>query len=324
MKIAYLLQSDRDYDEIVETLNQLVKQNDHAFVMINNDDLRDKVSFTFADHPRVHISRTQEFAQEGDLSLARGTIIQIKDSLQHDHFDYYINLTDGMIPIKKREDIVKFLEKDPTKDYYYVAHQETPELKKKADKYYTFTNVIAFPKSRFIRGMTKASASFFAKFGFKRHLSEPYQIGSPWFMLTGKTGETLAEHFDYVSNTFKLSWYPEEMYIPMMMDKFVYIDGRQDDHINQDYRVVGPDGTWKESSGAKPLTEDVLQAHPEALFGGMITAEDNMELYQNYFDKYNETILLEEEKKEKTFIDPELLLRSMKNAKNNHNDNESV
>ena len=71
-------------------------------------------------------------------------------------------------------------------------------------------------------------------------------------MLTGRTGQILAEHFDYVSNTFKLSWYPEEMYIPMMMDKFVYINGREDDHINKDYRVVGPDGYGKKVQELSP------------------------------------------------------------------------
>ena len=41
MKIAYLMHSDRKYDEVVETINQLTKQGDHVFIMINDDDLRD-------------------------------------------------------------------------------------------------------------------------------------------------------------------------------------------------------------------------------------------------------------------------------------------
>ena len=49
MKIAYLMHSDRKYDEVVETINQLTKQGDHVFIMINDDDLREPVSYTHLD-----------------------------------------------------------------------------------------------------------------------------------------------------------------------------------------------------------------------------------------------------------------------------------
>ena len=62
MKIAYLMHSDRKYDEVVETINQLTKQGDHVFIMINDDDLREQVQFVYMDYSRVHISHTQEFA----------------------------------------------------------------------------------------------------------------------------------------------------------------------------------------------------------------------------------------------------------------------
>lgn len=319
MKIAYLIHSERDYDEVIETLNQLVKQNDHAFIIINDNDLRDKVAFVFADHPRVHISHTQEFAQEGDLSLARGTIIQMKEALEYDQFDYFINLTDGMMPLKSRKEIVEFLEKQPGKDYYYVASKETPELKKKAERYYMFTNLLAFPTSKFIRGLTRGNAVLFSKLGLKRKVDDAYQIGSPWFMLSNETVKKLVVHFEYVSNTFKMAWYPEEMYIPMMMEKFIYTD-RADDHINNDYRLIGPDGSWQASNGAKPITAELIASHPEALFGAKITTEDNLDVYQDYFDIYNTMISEAEEEKEKTFIDPALILDSLRKAKENRQD----
>ena len=49
MKIAYLMHSDRKYDEVVETINQLTKQGDHVFIMINDDDLREQVQFVYMD-----------------------------------------------------------------------------------------------------------------------------------------------------------------------------------------------------------------------------------------------------------------------------------
>mgnify|MGYP003437549242 FL=1 len=105
----------------------------------------------------------------------------------------------------------------------------------------------------------------------------------------------------------------------LMMEKFIYTD-RADDHINNDYRLVGPEGDWQASSGAKPINAELIASHPEALFGAKITAEDNLDLYQDYFDIYNSSINEIEEEKEKTFIDPSLLLDSLKKAKENRQD----
>lgn len=313
MKIAYLVHTARPFEEASELLRQLTKQGDHAFVMINDNDQRDNTAIAFSDQKRIHISRTQEYAQEGDLSLARGTIIQMKEALEIDDFDYFINLTDGMMPIKTRKEIEQFLQEANGKDFYYVHQKETPELKKKAEKYYTFTNMLSFPTSSFMRAFTKGNANFLRLFGLKRTLDEPYQIGSPWFILSKSSAKELTKHFEYVSNAFKMSWYPEEMYIPMMMNKYVYKHG-EDTHVNKDYRVVGPNGLWQESSGAKPITKDCILQHPEALFAGRITTEDDLNLYQEYFDIYNTGYVEIEEIVEKEFIDPEKLRQSIKDA----------
>lgn len=312
MKIAYLVHSMREYDELIESINQLTKQGDHVFVMINDNDLRGKIHFVFAEDRKVHISELQEFAQEGDLSLARGTILQMREASELDEFDYYINLTDGMMPIKSRTEIVSFLEEHNGKDFYYIDRNEIedPLLRKKALKYYTFTNLLSFPTGKFTRAFTKGNAAFFNAIGLKRKLSDVYSIGSPWFMLTKESAKGLVEVFDYVSTTYKLSWYPEEMYIQMMMEKFLHQNKDSANHVNKDYRVVGPDGSWVESQCARVLTRDVVNANSDALFGGMITIDDNLDIYQDYFDKYNEGYVKSQEKiaKEKEFINPEVFM----------------
>lgn len=291
MKIAYLMHSYREYDELVETINQLIKQQDHVFIMINDNDLRGKIHFVYAEDKRVHISETQEFAQEGDMSLARGTMIQMREALTIGGFDYFINLTDGMIPIKSRTEIVAYLEANAGKDFYYVDRDESQdnELRKNALKYYTFTNLLSFPTGKFTRWFTRMNANFFNLIGLRRKMEDQYMIGSPWFILTKKSAMLLVEHLEYVSSNFKLSWYPEEMYIPMMMKKYVGIDINSTKHINDDCRAVGPNGKWIESQSAKDLSEEALKARPEALFAGKITTDPNtLYLYENYFDKYNE------------------------------------
>lgn len=317
MKIAYLMHSDRKYDELLETINQLVKQDDHVFVMINDNDLREKVSFVYADNRKVHISHIQEFAQEGDLSLARGTMLQMKDALELGGFDYFINLTDAMMPIKTRTEIIEFLENNNGKDFYYVDRDETQdsELRKKTCKYYSLTSLLAFPKSNFIRASARAIANVCNLIGVRRKLDDKILIGSPWFIISKKSAIILVENYSYVSSTFKLSWYPEEMYIPMMMEKFVYSGNDSNRHINKDLRVIGPEGKWIESCGAEPITQELINHNHDALFASKITVEDTLHIYESYFDIYNSdyTKKIEEEKKEKKFIDPSVLLDILNN-----------
>ena len=156
MRIAYLVHTDRNYEEIIELVNQLTKQEDHVFIMINDNDLRDQIFFVYADFPRVHISKRQEYGQSGDLSLARGTIIQMKEALEIGGFDYFINLTDGMMPVKPRTEIISFLKENNGKDFYYVSCDEDQVLRKKSrsllsfHKYAGFSNKQIYPC--FIKG----------------------------------------------------------------------------------------------------------------------------------------------------------------------------
>lgn len=314
MKIAYLVHSDREYDELVETINQLIKQGDHVFIMINDNDLRGRIHFVYSEDRRVHISEIQEFAQEGDLSLARGTIIQMKEAIELGGFDYMINLTDGMIPIKSRNEIIAFLEEHNGSDFYYIDRDEKEDesLRKKTLKYYTFTNLLAFPRSKFARSFTKANASFFNVIGLRRKLEDTIIIGSPWFMLTKKSAMLLVEHMDYVSTTFKLSWYPEEMYIAMMMKKYVNKDRDSSTHINKDYRYIGESGSWCESQSARDISADTNLYETEALFAAKITtAPETLSLYEKFFDKYNEGYIKSkvEIEKEERIINPDIFLK---------------
>lgn len=290
MKIAYLVHSYREYDELIETINQLIKQQDHVFIMINDNDLREKIHFVYAESPKVHISSIQEFAQEGDLSMARGTILQMREAVAIGGFDYFINLTDGMMPIKSRAEIEQFLQ-DKQQNFYYIDRNEHEDqnLRKKSLKYYPFTNLLSFPDGSISRAFSKANAALFNFFGIRRKLQDEIQIGSPYFILNRKSATLLSEHFDYVSETFKLSWYAEEMYIPMMLKKWEF-----DDHSNQDLRAIGPNGQWIESQAPRDIDLATIQQHPEALFAGRILAEKNPSLYQDYFDIYNSNLPDEE------------------------------
>ncbi len=285
MKFAYLMYSSQKYRDIVPVVRMLTKQGDHVFIMINNDKERDEITVFFANNRNVHISRKLEFAQEGDLSLARGTLLQMVDAFECDeHFDYFINLTEGMLPVKPREEIEAYLRENPD-DHYFISRseKEDPDLRKQISRYYAYTNVIGFPTSKYVRFQAKALAGFLNLIGVRRKLEETVYIGSPWFILTNKTARVLAENYAYCSQNFKLSWYAEEMCYIMMIKHFI----PNNEHVNNDMRVIGPDGLWKQSNGARKLTQEVLDQYPDALFGASILAKDDKEFYDRILKTYN-------------------------------------
>ena len=298
MKIAYLMYSGRKFYDIVPAVRKLARQGDHVFIMVSDDKARDEVTVAVASNRKIHISRKLEFAQEGDMSLARGTLLQIVEALNLEdvHFDYFVNLSEGMLPVKTRDEIVSFLEENPG-DYYYVdrSEKEDPGLRKKTLKYYAYTNLLAFPKSKWVRAHTKGLANFLDLIGVRRTLEDEILIGSPWFILTNETAKVLADNYPYCSDKFKLSWYPEEQVYAMMLEKF--LPGHS--HINKDLRVVGPNGSWTEGQGARALSEEVLNAHPEALYGGTFFDTDNQELYERMLEKYNEGYVKKKEENER-------------------------
>lgn len=296
--------SGRKFYDIVPVCRQIVKQGDHCFIMVSDDKARDEVTVAFANNKKVHISRNLEYAQEGDLSAARGTLLQMKDVLAYEDetFDYCINLTEGMLPVKPREEIVDFLENNPG-DYYYVdrSEKEDPELRKKTLKYYLFTNMLVFPTKKSVRRNTKAFASLLNLFGLHRKLDDEIIIGSPWFILTMPTVQILADNFAWCSDALKWSWYAEELYIPMMLNKFA----PNHEHFNKDLRVVGPNGHWEESSGGKPLTKEILEQHPEALFGTQFFEEGNEEFYDEMLHLYNKNYKKPEVEEKKEYTEEE-------------------
>lgn len=287
MKIAYLMYSDHNKaNEIVATINELVKQGDHVFLMVNEPKIRDKVAVATINSRRIHISHNQEYAQEGDLSLARGTLLQMKEAVQFEDetFDRFINLGEGMLPLMSRDKIVKFLEENDT-DFYYVAatEKDDPTLRKTVVRYYPFTSIVDFANKKKFRRYNIHMAAFLNFFGSHRKLEDPIEIGSPWFILKRDTAAVLAENFAYCSENFKLGWYAEENVYPMMIHKFM----PEETHVNKDMRVIGPDGTWVRNQGLRDLPREVLEKYPDALFGGAFYHEKDTELFNEILDRYN-------------------------------------
>ncbi|WP_301082152.1 beta-1,6-N-acetylglucosaminyltransferase [Faecalibaculum rodentium] len=288
MKIAYLMHYlGEDYEEVSENIDQILEGGDHVFVMLNDEKLRDDIFIAYASVPECHVSTVQSAALHGDLSLPRGTILQMKDALEYEEdadadFDYFINLTDGMLPVRSRQEIVQVLEQLDGRDNYIVtADSETSEdLKKRMEEYAFFTNSLNFQKSKMLQGMNSFTKNIVKN--FKNRETDDVVVQTwPFFVLGHDSAEALVDNLAYCSNQFMMCLYPEELCFGTMLRKFSPAQ-----HEERRLWITGQ-GDYQEQAVIQPVTMDQVLENPEALFAVRVKAKENLPVYQNVFDAYN-------------------------------------
>lgn len=288
MKIAYCMHYiGTSFDELSENLDTLIEFGDDVFVMINDDDLRDQIVITYADEPAVHVSQVQQQALAGDLSLPRGQIVQLRNAFdaqvnEKKHYDRFVLMTDGMMPVRSRKDIVSYFEKLEGKDIYYVLSDSDTDgsIAKRFESYAFFTNTMSFQKSAMVKGMNAMTSKLVHSFK-QRRIDDTLVLSYPWFVLTPQSARTLADAFPYCSNTFKMCLYPEELAIATMLRKFSPVE-----HVNENIWVCGKSGEYVMQKPFEPTTLETIAAHPDALFATKIKSDQNFDVYQDYFDAY--------------------------------------
>ena len=298
MKIAYLiLYTEKNYEEITENLDKILDAGDDAYVMINNDDLRDEVFLAYADEPRLNVSTVQSAALPADLSMPRGYICQIEDALKFEEdnefeYDYFITLSDGMLPLVHKEQMDQFLESLDHKDLYYVQSNTDidEDLKHRIENYAFFTNSYDFQKSKMIRGMNNMTAGIVKKFK-KRAIEDTVYLTYPWFILTHESALALADHKVYCSTNFSMCLYPEELCFGTMLKKYSTVE-----HINKDIWLVGESNSYQFMQPVKELTLEEVFENKDKLFGARIHSSSNLDVYQETFDLY--WPIIEEDMKE--------------------------
>ncbi len=288
MKIAYLMHYlGEDCEEVSENIDQILEGGDHVFVMLNDEKLRDDIFIAYASVPECHVSTVQSAALHGDLSLPRGTILQMKDALEYEEdadadFDYFINLTDGMLPVRSRQEIVQVLEQLDGRDNYIVtADSETSEdLKKRMEEYAFFTNSLNFQKSKMLQGMNSFTKNIVKN--FKNRETDDVVVQTwPFFVLSHDSAEVLVDNLAYCSNQFMMCLYPEELCFGTMLRKFSPVQ-----HEERRLWITGQ-GDYQEQAVIQPVTMDQVLENPEALFAVRVKAKENLPVYQNVFDAYN-------------------------------------
>lgn len=291
MKIAYLIHyTQKNYDEITENLDTLLDAGDDCYVIINDNNLRDDLMLAYVDEPRMHLIHKQEAALPGDLSLARGTILSIMEALDVEKangisYDAFINLTDGMIPVRPKKELEAYLTKHENEDIYHIetTSAEDPSLVKRFEEYAFFTNSIDFQSSKIIQGMNKLTASVVSNFKHRK-LEDTLVLTYPWFVLRHESAQALYDHFSYCSENFKMCMYPEELAIGTILHKYSSAP-----HHNACLWAVNEDGNYQFEKPILNVSRDALKKE-NTLFAGKMHSDDNFDLYQDYFDIYKENL----------------------------------
>ncbi len=288
MRIAYLMEySEHSYDEVTENIDTLLEGGDDVYVINNDVDVRDDITLAYCDEPHLHNVHEQDGALPADLSMPRGFIIEMKAALQEEkdndfQYDAFITLSSGMIPIVNRKKIVEYIEKHKDKDIYYVEgdSESNPNIKRRLEDYSFFTNAYDFQKSRLIRGMNKMTSSIVHNFK-QREVNENVYLSYPWFILSHESAKTLVDNIGEFSETFKMCLYPEEFAFATLLKKYSSAE-----HINENVWLIGPEGNYEFMKPVGNVTQEMINEHPECLFASKIHSEDNLYVYQNYFDIY--------------------------------------
>lgn len=297
MRIAYLMQyTENNYDEITENIDQLIDAGDDVYIILNSPDLRDDMTLAYCDEPALHIVHEQDGALPADLSMPRGFIVEMRNALEYEEedeikYDYFITLTDGMLPIVKKAELEEYLNQHSTKDIYYITgnSQEDEEVARRFEDYAFFTNAYDFQKSKMIRGMNKLTANVIHNFK-QRTTDDTLYLSYPWFILTHDSAQALVDNFGYCAETFKMCLYPEELCLATMLQKFSTVE-----HVNENVWLSGETGKYEFKKPVSNITQELLDQNKTALFASKIHSSDNLYIYQNYFDKYREDIPVEDD-----------------------------
>ena len=285
MRIAYLMHyMKKNFDEITENLDILINQGDDVYLMVNEDDLRDDLVLAYCDTPNLHIAHHQQTALPADMSLPRGFIVLIKDAIEYEtearfQYDRFITMTDGMICTVSKNKLVEYLNQHENEDIYYEVDnsENNEEVNKRFENYAFFTNSYDFQTSKTIRAMNKVTSKLVHSFK-QRKIEDTIYVSYPWFILTHESAQILADNLAYCSNTFKMCLYPEEMAIATMLHKFSNVK-----HHNENVWACGNTGEYQFQKPVEKTNKDVIK---DKLFAVEVHSDDNLEVYEDYFDAY--------------------------------------
>lgn len=221
MKIVYLIQGRDDPEQAIQLANAL-SIDDYVVLTLNDSKWIDEAYFLFSRHRNIYLSTSTAFATLGDLSASRTWLYQLKEACEKFEFDYAINLTENVLPTKKREEIVAYLQQFEQKSVLSI-HRNTDndiELKRQVSQYYLGTNSKQFASQIKYRNRMELYARILYSLRLRRKINFTVYEGEPWFAITRPLALILSDNLSFASEHFILSWFSERFIFQTMWKKF--------------------------------------------------------------------------------------------------------
>lgn len=221
MKIVYLIQGRDDPEQAIQLTNALAI-DDYVVLTLNDTKWIDEAYYLFSRHSNIYLSTSTAFATVGDLSAPRTWLYQLKEACEKFKFDYAINLTENVMPVMTRQEIIEYLEQFNGNSVLSIQRdsENDAELKKQVNQYFLGTNAKQFATKESYRKRMQTYANILYSVGIRRRIDFTVVEGEPYFALNYDMSMALSEELKFASQHFILSWYSERFVIQTMWKQF--------------------------------------------------------------------------------------------------------
>ena len=277
MKIAFLFHTSQWTRGLEQIIQAFTKEGHYVYLMINDAKQRKQIANDFKNNPRIHIEIEYEYANSGDLSLPKFYLLMMRKGLLNYEIKYFVALKEQMAPLKTNTYIEEFLQEQYPANFYKIFEQTID--RKYVERYFPYTNLKSFSTSKLLQRWSKTTAAFLSVLRIKRKPSTDIVVGSPYFMISDQGARELVNQMEYLLDNFKLSWFPEQIALPTMLQKFT-----SQKHINNHYIL---NNQTKPFSPATLIDFSDNDLAAQQLFGGPYDLAILQQLIQHYHSNSN-------------------------------------
>jgi hypothetical protein len=255
MRIAYLILSHKNPEQLRELINQLNDPNVNFFIHIDSKSpISEFHAKTTGCNAHITFSNKRFNGQWGDIGLVLATLELINEAKNCYDFDYYLLLSGMDYPIKSNEEIFRFFETNMGKSFIQYTSLPTEKL-----NYGGMDRIYGYSYTLLKKRQTYVPYSLKPKFNLKGHIlnallsiyslpqksrknykhAKTFYYGSQWWMLHKNAVKSILDFLDsnpdYL-NFHKYTLIPDEIFFQTIL--LNHHDSKNLNIINNNYRFM--------------------------------------------------------------------------------------
>lgn len=223
MKHAYLIIAHNEYPVLKALLKMLDNDRNTIFLHIDYraQSLYEAMKAFHTSKADLQILSHRIPVYWGDISQVKVEYLLLETAMHYGNYDYYHLLSGVDLPLKSQQDIHRFFDQYPGKEFVSFwntpAHQK--DLNRKVSYYYYLTqyrrpgekwHALATPFFNLLLIIQKA-------FGIRRKKETDFQKGAQWFSITQAFAKYLISQKDWVLKRFKHTLCPDEIFVQTVL-----------------------------------------------------------------------------------------------------------